>query len=110
MWAYRRKDTITGELRVKIAPEYHVYAPNTRQSGMTVFSIRLPKDSPFAFEEAPVIPIPAGGNISGHFTVPLKLKGAGKRVAVLVDYQACTEQFCLQPVAGKEISFELRGD
>jgi len=110
LWGYRAKEKITSELRVKIAPQYHVYAPNTRQSAMTVFAIRLPKDSPFTFEEAPVIPTPAGGNISGHFTVPLKLKGAGKRVVVLVDYQACTEQFCLQPVSGKEVSFEMRGN
>lgn len=108
--AYRVKDKVTSVLRVKVAPEYHVYAPNTRQSAMTVLAIRLPKDSPFTFEEAPVIPTPPGGNISGHFAVPLKLKGAGKRVAVLVDYQACTEQFCLQPVTGKEISFEIRGN
>jgi len=104
----REAGTISRTLKVKIAPGFHVYAPNTKQAGMMVFALRLPKDSPFTFVEGPAIPTPAGGSISGHFTVPLKLKGAGKRVTVLVDYQACTERFCLPPVAGKEVSFDVR--
>ena len=110
LMAWGRDGKISGSLKVKIAPEYHIYAPNTKQTGMTVFAMRLPKDSPFAFETNPVVPTPAGGNISGHFTLPLKLKGTGKRLTVLVDYQACTEQFCLQPVTDKEVSFEMRGE
>jgi hypothetical protein len=104
----REAGTISRMLKVKVAPGYHVYAPNTRHSAMTVLAIRLPKDSAFRFVEAPGIPTPAGGSISGHFTVPLKLRGTGKRVTVLVDYQACTAQFCLQPVAGREVSFDVR--
>jgi hypothetical protein len=109
MWAYRNKEgNVIGELKVRIASGFHIYAPNTSQRGMTVFAVRLPRDSPFSSDAVPNVPTPAGGNISGHFTVPLKLKGVGKRVVVLVDYQACTEQFCLQPVSGREVSFEMR--
>ena len=100
--------TISRMLKVKVAPGYHVYAPNSRQTAMAVFAVRLPRDSAFTFVEAPAIPTPAGGNISGHFSVPLKLRGAGKRVTMLVDYQACTAQFCLQPVAGRQVSFDVR--
>lgn len=110
MWAYRREGKLSGELKVKVAPEFHVYAPNTKQANMTVFAVRLPKDSPITFDFMPVIPTPASGNISGHFTLPLKLKGSGKQFTVLVDYQACTEQFCLQPVTGKMISCDVRGE
>ena len=110
IWAYRHEGKISGELKVRIAPEFHIYAPNSSQAAKTVFALRLPKDSPITFDVIPVIPHPASGNISGHFTLPLKLKGPGKQFTVLVDYQACTEQFCLQPVIGKEVSCELRGE
>jgi hypothetical protein len=108
LMAWGDKGVVSGQLTVKIAPEFHIYAPNTPQRGMTVFSVGLPKDSPFTFESQPVAPTPAGGDIRGHFTIPLKLKGAGDRLTLLVDYQACTEQFCLQPVTDKEVSFDMR--
>ncbi len=110
LWAYRRGVKVTGELRVKIAPEFHIYAPNSKEAFKTVFALRLPKDSPITFEAPPVIPTTASGNISGHFTLPLKLTGPGKQFTVLLDYQACTEQFCLQPVTGKALSCDVRGE
>jgi hypothetical protein len=110
VFAYRREGKVSGELKVRIAPGFHIYAPNSKQAAKTVFAVRLPENSPITFDVMPVIPTPASGNISGHFTMPLKLKGLGKRFTVLVDYQACTEQFCLQPVTGKEISCDVRGE
>lgn len=110
MWAYRREGKVSGELKVRIASEFHIYAPNNKEAAKTVFAVRLPKGSPITFDVMPVIPTPASGIISGHFTLPLKLTGPGKQFTVLVDFQACTEQFCLQPVIGKEVSCELRGE
>jgi hypothetical protein len=101
--------TISRTLKVKVAPGYHIYAPNTRKTAMTVFALRLPKDSPFAFNVEPAIPSPPSGKLRGHFTVPLELDGRAKQLTVLVDYQACTEQFCLPPVIGNAISCEVRG-
>jgi hypothetical protein len=108
LMAYGDKGVVRGSLTVKIAPEFHIYAPHTPQPGMTGFAIRLPKGSPFTFAKEPALPNPRTGEITGFFTLPIELKGAGDRVAVLVDYQACTEQFCLPPVTDKEVAFDMR--
>ncbi|MGH9456409.1 MAG: hypothetical protein ACRD2J_02065 [Thermoanaerobaculia bacterium] len=105
--AYRRGDDVVAQLKVRIDPEFHVYAKTTKDPAMLPFGVRLPVGSPFAFVADPIVPEPRDGDIAGHFTVESRLRGEGDRVVLSVDYQACTPQFCLPPVTGKEIAAEL---
>ena len=104
--AYRRGDDIIVQLKTKIDPEYHLYSANRHPRGTVPFAVQLASGSPFSVSSAPVLPSPKSGNVYGHFTVDMKLKGKGDTVALAVDYQACTEEFCLVPTT-REVTYSM---
>jgi len=107
MIAYRRGDDVIVQLKTKIDPQYHIYSANRHPPGTLPFDVRVASGSPFSIASPPVLPSPKSGNVYGHFTVDMKLKGKGETVALAVDYQACTEEFCLVPTTGREVTYSM---
>jgi hypothetical protein len=105
-WTHDNHTTVS--VVVRVAPGFHVYAPNAEESGVTRLRFRMPADAKLKLERQPEMPSPPHGHLTGHYATVLHLDGSADEVGLLADFQACTEKYCLPPVTDHAMTTPLR--
>jgi thiol:disulfide interchange protein len=113
----RRGEAFRIDVRFEIAPPYHLYGPKEKLGPPTQVEIEPASGLTFgspAYPKPREKSLPAlGGTLSLYenvLTIPVEAVAAsdaapgGRTLRVKVSYAACTDEVCLRPVNGREVT------